>query len=40
MRFDKEYMEELKIAIESDSNLESFLEKEFYIYDREANMDW
>jgi len=40
MRFDKEYFLELKMAIDSDKNLESFLDKESYIYSREANMDW
>ncbi|MCM3575495.1 hypothetical protein M3172_20030 [Mesobacillus subterraneus] len=40
IRFDAEYVSELKWAVTSDENLEYFLEKESYIYDREANMDW
>lgn len=40
MRFDTEYISELKMAITSDENLEYFLEKESYIYERTANMDW
>ncbi|WP_399632639.1 hypothetical protein [Sporosarcina sp. SG10008] len=40
MRFDKGYILELKMAIDSDENLEIFAEKESYIYSREANMDW
>ncbi|MCM3005780.1 hypothetical protein [Priestia koreensis] len=40
MRFDAEYISELKRAITSDENLEYFLEKESYIYERTANMDW
>ncbi|WP_430489370.1 hypothetical protein [Rossellomorea marisflavi] len=40
MRFDAEYISELKRAITSDGNLEYFLEKESYIYERTANMDW
>ncbi|PFE14042.1 hypothetical protein [Bacillus cereus] len=40
VRFDKGYITELKIAIDSDENLESFLYKESYMYDQEANMDW
>lgn len=40
MRFDAEYLSELKWAVTSNENLEHFLEKESYIYEREANMDW
>ncbi|MFP3810437.1 hypothetical protein [Bacillus sp. SIMBA_005] len=40
MRFDTEYISELKMAISSDENLECFLEKESYIYERTVNMEW
>lgn len=40
MRFDEEFISELKWAITSDENLEYFLEKDSYTYEREANMDW
>ncbi|MEC2159753.1 hypothetical protein [Virgibacillus halodenitrificans] len=40
MRFDKEYILDLKLATESNENLEVFLEKEAYLYERQANMDW
>lgn len=40
MRFDEEFISELNWAITSDENLEYFLEKDSYTYEREANMDW
>lgn len=40
MRFDEEFISELKWAITSDENLEYFLEKDSYTYERKANMDW
>ncbi|MGM7702397.1 hypothetical protein ACSVDE_11785 [Pseudalkalibacillus sp. Hm43] len=40
IRYDDEYIKRLKDAIKSEENLESFLEFEFEIIDRAANMDW
>jgi len=40
MRFDADYISELRSAITSEENLDFFLEKEAYLYDRDTNMDW
>ncbi|MFP4973964.1 hypothetical protein ACE6ED_01060 [Paenibacillus sp. CN-4] len=40
IRYDREFMEQLNIATQSDESLNSFLQIESEEYARNANMDW